>query len=256
MSSYLTPPPMALAHRGGAGMPGNAGIENSLEAFRRAVALGYRYIETDVQASSDGVAFAFHDNDFGRIAPDSPFGVTPLISLTAEQIRSVLLAGEPVPTVAELLGTFPETRFNIDVKTASGIEPTVRAIREADATDRVLIASFSDSRLTAARRLLPGIATSTGPREVAVMRLCPRLLGWWVGRRGAVCLQVPERWHRVTLVTPRFIAAAHRRGLQVHVWTVDDPADMTRLLDMGVDGLVTDRPEVLKDVLLARGQWP
>lgn len=255
-SRYLEEPPLALAHRGGDKLPSNDGIENSLRAVANAVALGYRYIETDVRASVDGVAFAFHDPDLSRVAPDSGFGDRPFGSLTAEEIRSVRLrGGEPIATITEMLEAFPETRFNIDVKTAEVIEPTVAAITEAGAEERVLIASFSHRRLTRARKLLPAAATSVSPWELIALRFAPRLLGWLIRAGGAVCAQVPERQYGIHITTPGFVSAAHRKGMQVHVWTVDAAEDITRLLDGGVDGIITDRPDVLKDVLEQRGQW-
>lgn len=256
MSGYLGEPPLALAHRGGVALPANAGIENSLRAIANAVELGYRYIETDVRASSDGEAFAFHDTHFGRVAPDSPFGTRLFSTLTAAQIRSVVLAGgEPLPTVAEMLAAFPDTRFNIDVKRVEAIAPTARAIVEAGAQDRVLIASFSHRRLTRARRLLPGVATSASPREIGAMWLGSGPVRGLARRNGACCFQVPEHYRGRRLVTPRFIEGAHAHGMQVHVWTVDEPDDINRLLDAGVDGIITDRPDVLKQVLVDRGQW-
>jgi len=236
-------------------MPANAGIENSLRAVANAVELGIRYIETDARASVDGVAFAFHDDHLGRVAPDSGFGERPFGSLTAAEIRSVRLSGgEHLATIAEMLETFPATKFNIDVKTESVIEPTVRAVTEAGAQSRVLIASFGYRRVSRARRLLPGVATAAAPPEIVALRLLPALLGWFATRGGAVCLQVPERWYGLKVVTPGLISAAHARGLQVHVWTVDDPDDVNRLLDAGVDGIITDRPDVVREVLEQRSQ--
>lgn len=256
MSGYLDAPPLALAHRGGALLPVNAGIENTLRAIENVVDLGYRYIETDVRASADGEAFVFHDDTLGRMAPDSSFGTVPFSTLTAAQIRSVRTGGgEPIASIDEVLQAFPDTKFNIDVKAADVIGPTVRAIEAAGAVDRVLIASFSGRRLATVRDLLPTVATSAGPLEVASLRLCPSLFGRRATRGGAVCVQVPATWRGLRLVTPGFIAAVHDRRMQVHVWTIDERAEMVELLDMGVDGIVTDRPELLREVLVERGQW-
>lgn len=255
-SRFLDEPPLALAHRGGDGLPANDGIENSLRAVGNAVALGYRYIETDARASVDGVAFAFHDHDLSRVAPDSGFGDRPFGSLTAAEIRSVRLrGGEPIATIAELLEAFPDTRFNIDVKTAEVIGPTVAAVRAAGAEPRVLLASFSHCRLRRARRLLPEVVTSASPWELIALRFAPRLLGWFVRAGRPVCVQVPERQYGVHITTPGFIDAVHRAGMQVHVWTIDTREDITRLLDDGVDGLITDRPDILREVLEQRGEW-
>lgn len=252
---YVDPPPLAFAHRGGLELPGNAGIENTVKGIGNAVALGYRYIETDVRASSDGVPFAFHDTDLRRVAPESEFAQAQFGSLTAAQIRTVRLAGEPIPTVAELLAAFPTTRFNMDVKTNAAIGPTIQAIVEADARDRVLIASFSGRRLRSVRRLLPGVVTSAGPVEVIGLAIGWGPLRRLAARRGAVAVQVPEFYRGFRLVSGRFLANAHKEGLQVHIWTVDDSEEIDRLLDLGVDGVITDRPDVLKDVLIRRGQW-
>lgn len=253
---YLEPAPVALAHRGGAAWEANAGNENSLLAFRHAVDLGFRYLETDARASADGVAFAFHDRDLSRVAPAAGTGERPFGTLTAETIRSVrLVGGEPIATIPELLAAFPDARLNIDVKTETVIEPVVRAIEEAGAQDRVLIASFDHQRLQRARRLLPGVATSASPREVVALITGRGRVRGMAARHGAVCVQVPERYRGRRLVTPRFIRIAHDEGLQVHVWTVDERDDMHRLLDAGVDGIITDRPDTLRAVLEERGQW-
>lgn len=253
---YLEEPPLEMAHRGGVKLPANAGIENSLRAIANAIALGYRYIETDARASADGVAFAFHDTDLSRVAPGSPFATTPFAELTSEQIRSVVLeGGEPLPTIAEMLEAFPRTRFNIDVKTSEVIEPTMQAIEDAGAIDRVLVASFSHTRLSRVRRRLPGVTTSASPWEVVALRFLPWLLTWFAKAGGAVCAQVPEYQYGVRILTPGFVAATHRAGMQVHVWTIDEAAEIERLLDGGIDGIITDRPDVLREVLEQRGQW-
>lgn len=256
MADYLQAPPLLLAHRGGVALPANAGIENSVRAVGNAVALGCRYIETDARASADGVAFAFHDEHLGRVAPESGFGEKPFGELTAAEIRSVRMSGgESFATIAELLAAFPETRFNIDVKTESVIEPTLRAVREADAVGRVLIASFDYKRLSRVRREMPDVLTSATPAETLALRLLPSLFGRFATRGGAVCLQIPEYRHGFKVLTPGLIKAAHKRGMQVHVWTVDDPDDAARLLDAGVDGLITDRPDTIREVLEQRGAW-
>ncbi|MFV0426654.1 MAG: glycerophosphodiester phosphodiesterase family protein [Beutenbergiaceae bacterium] len=253
---FIDPPPLALAHRGGVKLPVNSGIENSVRAVRNAVDLGFSYIETDVRPSSDGVAFAFHDPDLTRVCSHTANAGSMFSSLTAKQIKELPLdGGEPIATLAELLQACPHTRFNIDVKTAAVIAPTVRAIAAAGAQERVLIASFSMRRLRTARRMLPGVATSANPLEVLGL-----VVGWGplralARRHGAVAVQVPEYYRGFRLVSPRFVRIAHEEGLQVHVWTVDEPSDMNRLLDMGVDGIITDRPDILKDVLIERGQW-
>ena len=253
---YLDEPPLALAHRGGAACGPDVAIENSLAAFRAAVELGYRYLETDVHATSDGQLVAFHDDRLGRVTDGSGL----VAELPWEAVAQARIGGrEAVPRLAELLEELPTARFNIDIKAARAVEPLWRTLRDHDALDRVCVASFSDRRLAAFRRLAGGrVATAAGPTETAALRFAPARLSSVVRLRAAV-LQVPEV-HRlgrvpVRLVTPGFVERVHRLGKQVHVWTVDDPDDMARLLDLGVDGLVTDRIDLLKQVLVARGQW-
>ncbi|WP_031064802.1 glycerophosphodiester phosphodiesterase [Streptomyces sp. NRRL WC-3742] len=257
------PGPLAFAHRGGdLGHP-----ENSLAAFEAAVALGYRYLETDVHATADGVLVAFHDTRLDRVT-DRAGAVA---ELPWETVRRARIGGtEPVPLLEDLLGAFPGARFNIDVKAAPAIGPLVEAIRRTDAWDRVCVGGFSDSRLAAVRAAAgPRLATSLGPREVARLRLSSLTGGLVGGRRGAllggllgggapyagICAQVPERHKGVRVVDRAFVRAAHRLGLQVHVWTVDDPTRIRALLDLGVDGIMADRIDVLRDVLGERGCW-
>jgi glycerophosphoryl diester phosphodiesterase len=244
------PTPLAFAHRGGAA----DGDENTVEAFERAVKLGYRYVETDVHATADGVAVVFHDPTLDRVT-----GRAGRISdLTWPDLQSVRIAGAAlVPRLDEVLAAWPEIRFNIDIKADPGVAPTVDTILRSGAADRVLLASFSDRRLAEARALAgPAIATSMGSRSVARLRLAS-LIGAPLRLPSSVAaVQVPPRLGRVTVVDRRFLSLAHRLGLQVHVWTIDDPTEMTRLLDLGVDGIMTDRLTVLRDVYRARGLWP
>ncbi len=245
--------PLAFAHRGGALLPANEGIENSLLAFRNAFDLGYRYLETDVHCSADGVVYAFHDDNLERLT-GNPAAIR---SLPAADIDEARLGGrEPIPTMRELFEALPEARFNIDVKSDGAVDATLQLIEDCGAADRVCLASFSHERLQRIRALMPKIATSFSPREVARLKLSPTSPGQSFGaRHGGVCLQVPHHRGPVTVVTRRFVDRAHAQGLQVHVWTIDDADEMNELLDLGVDGLVSDRIDVLKDVLTARGQW-
>lgn len=250
---FDAPTPLALAHRGGAGLPANEGIENSMAAFRNAVDLGYRYLETDVHASADREVYAFHDHNLARLTGDpSAIG-----DLPSSAINDARLGGrEPIPLMGELLDAFPDARFNIDIKADGAVDPTVDLIEAHGAVDRVCFASFSHARLLRVRARLPHAATSFSPREVARLKLAASPLGQGYGvRGGGVCVQVPHRHGRAAVITHRFIRRAHAFGIQVHVWTVDDADEMNYLLDLGVDGLVSDRIDVLKNVLIARGQW-
>ncbi|HEX2706277.1 MAG TPA: glycerophosphodiester phosphodiesterase [Candidatus Lustribacter sp.] len=254
--AYFDAPPLAFAHRGGALYEPNLHRENTLVAFRNAVELGYRYIETDVHATSDGVLVAFHDKELDRVTD----GRGAISGLPYAQVREARIAGqEPIPLLAEILEALPATRVNIDIKASGAIGPLWRAIEEHSAHDRVCVASFSNLRLARFRRLARGrVATAAGWAGTAALRFGPAALTAVVSSPGQV-LQIPDRMplagRPVEVVTPRLIETAHRVGKQVHVWTIDDPGDMTRLLDMGADGIVSDRIEVLRRVLEARGQW-
>lgn len=251
-AGYLAPRFVALAHRGFS----LDGLENSLAAFDAARALGFRYVETDAHATSDGVAVALHDATLDRTT-DAHGAVA---DLPWREVRTARIGGrEPVPALEDLLGTWSDLRVNIDVKAASGAAPVARAIERTAAHDRVCVTSFSAARRRdTVRRLSRPVATSAGQAEVAAF-----LLGARTGVRPLVrralrdvgALQVPESSGAVRVVDARTVAAAHAVGRTVHVWTVDDPGEMRRLIDLGVDGLVTDRADLLRDVLVERGLW-
>ncbi|WP_329110562.1 glycerophosphodiester phosphodiesterase [Micromonospora sp. NBC_01699] len=249
--AYLdAPTPLAFAHRGGAA----DGDENTAEAFSRAIELGYRYVETDVHGTADGVAVVFHDPTLERLTGE-PGRIS---DLTWADLTRVRVGGAAaVPRLDDVLGSWPQVRFNIDVKADGGVEPTLASLRRTAAHDRVLLASFSDARLTRLRALAgPTVATSLGMRGVARLRLASL-----TGRRltlppSVAAAQVPVRYNRIRVVDRRFVEHAHRLGLQVHVWTIDESAEMHELLDLGVDGIMTDRVDVLRDTYLSRGHWP
>lgn len=239
--------PLAFAHRGGAGdWP-----ENTMPAFEHAVGLGYRYLETDVHATADGVLLAFHDDRLDRVTDRTGEIAALPFSVVAE---ARVDGREPIPLLEDLLGAFPDARVNIDPKHDDSVEPLIEVLERTAAVDRVCIGAFSDARLRTLRaRLGPGLCTSMGPREVARLRL--DAISGRVHPTPTGCVQIPESFRGVTVINAAVVRAAHRAGLQVHVWTVDDPAAMNRLLDLGVDGLMTDRPAALKEVLTARSQW-
>ncbi len=240
------PGPIAIAHRGGAGdWP-----ENTMSAFEGAVRLGYRYVETDVHVTADGVLLAFHDERLDRVTDQRGL----IRERTYAEVRRARVAGrEPIPLLEDILGTWPDLRVNIDPKHDSSVEPLAAVLARTDALDRVCIGSFSDKRLARLRqRFGPRLCTSLGPKGVARLRAAS--LGARSGRFDANCVQVPPGG-KVRLVDERFVRTAHDRGLAVHVWTIDDPAQMHELLDLGVDGIMTDRPAVLRQVLEARGDW-
>jgi glycerophosphoryl diester phosphodiesterase len=239
-----------MAHRGGA----IEHLENTLPAFEACVAMGYRYLETDVRATADGVLVVFHDPGLERVTDSSGR----IDQLTWSQVAQARIGGrEPILRLEDLLGAWPDVRFNLDIKAAGVVAPLVRLIRRLRITDRICLASFSDARIAAVRRLLgPTVCTALGPRGVAALRLAsyrPRAAG--LVRIQAGCAQVPLQLGGRALVDERFVAAAHALGLQVHVWTVDTPQDASAMLDLGVDGIMTDRPAMLREVLEKRGQW-
>jgi glycerophosphoryl diester phosphodiesterase len=239
-----------MAHRGGA----IEHLENTMPAFQACVDLGYRYLETDVQVTADGVLVAFHDPTLERVTDRSGR----VKHLRWSEIAEARIGGrEPILRLEDLLGAWPDVRFNLDIKAAGALAPLVRLVRRMDVADRLCLGSFSDARIAAARRLFgPDLCTSLGPRGVAALRLSsysPRAAG--LVRIQAGCAQVPLQLGGRALVDERFVVAAHERGLQVHVWTVDDPAECAAMLDLGVDGVMTDRPAMLRELLEKRGQW-
>lgn len=241
------PGPLAFAHRGGAGdWP-----ENTMPAFEGAVQMGYRYVETDVHVTADGVLLAFHDETLDRTTDR----VGLIRDLPWREVKRARVQGlEPIPLLEDLLGAWPDLRVNIDPKHDSAVEPLVTAITRTGATSRVCVGSFSDRRLRRVRRLLGrALCTSLGPIGTARVRAAS--VGAPAGRFPAGCVQVPTNFKGLKIVDERFVTTAHERDLQVHVWTVDDPQTMSELLDLGVDGIMTDRPAVLKEVLQGRGEW-
>jgi len=240
--------PIAMAHRGGALHPDLIGYENSLHAFEHAVNLGYRYLETDLHATSDGVVIAFHDSKLDRVTDRT--GV--IAELPWSEVSQAKINGhEPIPRLDVLLEHFPQIKFNLDIKAENGLKPAADVLRAANAIDRVCVSSFSQSRVRRIRKDLgPRLCTGYGAWEVGLIRFLPIALK----TRGA-CLQIPERFGPLRVLTPGMVERAHARGKQVHIWTVDDPASMNRMLDAGVDGIITDRTDVLRDVLIQRGEW-
>jgi glycerophosphoryl diester phosphodiesterase len=247
--------PLAFAHRGGALTGANVGLENSMVAFQTAVEMGYRYVETDVHATLDGQVVAFHDATLDRATT----GRGPIAAHTAAELSSVLIDGrERIPRLAEILTAWPDLRVNIDAKSAASARPLSLLIRQQRAQDRVCVASFSAVRIRELRRLLgPRVATALSAPGIGALRLVPGIaLRWLAGSREAQAAQVPLRRGGLEIVTPQFVSKAHDLGTQVHVWTIDAPDDMHRLLDLGVDGIITDRIDVLRSVYRERGVWP
>jgi glycerophosphoryl diester phosphodiesterase len=261
MHQFLARPgPIAFAHRGGAG----EAPENTLAAFELAVALGYEYLETDVHLTRDGVLVAFHDEHLDRVTDRTgaiaQLGITEVEAADAGYVFSpdggrtfpFRGCGVRVPRLADILARWPTIRVNVDPKSDACVGPLAALLDDLDAWDRVCIGSFSDRRLRHIRGLGRGRAcTSMGPRAVALARLVGT--SGAMPRLGADCLQVPIRRGAVRILTRRFVEASHRAGLPVHVWTVNDEMTMNSVLDLGVDGIISDRLRILRDVLAQRG---
>lgn len=232
---------IAFAHRGGA----LEAPENTMKAFAYAVDLGYRYVETDAYATRDGVLLAFHDDRLDRVTDRKG----QIAELDYADIREARIGGsEPIPLLEELLAAWPDLRINIDPKHDGAVGPLIDLLRRTNALDRVCIGSFSDARIARFRSAFgEAVCTSMGPREVTRFWLTKRRIP--AGRFGANCIQIPVKQGPFRLVDAASVAAAHRRGLKMHVWTIDDEAEMRRLVALGIDGIMTDRPALLRSVL-------
>ncbi len=254
---YLEPTPLALAHRGGALYGPNVGLENTLTAFRNAVRLGYTHLETDVHVTSDGQLIAFHDDRLDRVTD----GTGLIKDLPWSEVRQAKIHGhERIPLLTEVLEELPGVKLNVDLKAPGTAEPTWEVIRSRGLVDDFCVGSFSQRVITRFRRLSRGrVATAASQPGTAAMVLAP---GWVSAllRTRADVFQVPTefttRGRTVSIVTRKLVELAHRHGKQVHVWTIDDADEMERLLDLGVDGIVSDQIDVLKQVLTHRGVWP
>ncbi len=249
MSYGDSPTPLAIAHRGGAGL----GPENTLATFGIASALGFQYLETDVRLTRDGHLVCFHDSTLDR-ATDGRGRV--------QQHRLADLAAlwvdgkERIPTLADALDAFPLANFTVDLKDEEAIEPLARLLRHRDYAERVCVAGAWDGWLARLRRITPGLQTALGWRSLAALICCART-GARPSRRIATApyAHVPVRLGALPIFVERFASHAHAIGVRVIVWTVDDPLVMHHLLDMSVDGIITDRPDVLREVMIAKGTW-
>jgi glycerophosphoryl diester phosphodiesterase len=237
--------PIAFAHRGGH----DVAPENTMASFEHAVSLGYRYLETDVHRTIDGALVSFHDPDLKRTCGiDAQIG-----DMTAAEVAEARVDGQhSIPLMSDLFEAFPDARFNIDAKSEESVEPLAALVQQFDALDRVCLASFSLKRLRRLRTSLgKGLLTNMSPAEVTGLRLIGRLPG---GASRAA--QVPTSMKGVTVVNNRFVTSAHVSDIPVHVWTINDAAEAHRLLDLGVDGIMTDETAMLRDVFVERGVWP
>jgi glycerophosphoryl diester phosphodiesterase len=209
------------------------------------VSLGYRYLETDVHRTADGVLVAFHDRSLQRIANDT----REIGQVGWDELSEIEFDGHTIPRLDQLLQRFPQARFNIDPKTDNAVEPLATVIRDLDALDRVCVGAFSDARIAHAKALLgPRLCTSPGPRST-ISAILP-----WPLPGEHPCVSLPNTFGNYHL-GPRLVRRLQNQGYRVHVWTINDEAEMHRLIDLGVDGIMTDECALLKRVLLSRGLW-
>lgn len=231
---------IAFAHRGG----NRLAPENTLAAFQAAADMGYRYLETDVHAASDGTVYAFHDPSLERMTGDDKN----ICDLNAADIDSLRIDGDhAIPRLTDLLEAFPDARFNIDAKADSSVAPLVEVIKSAQCLDRVGFCSFSRKRTARLEKALGSAACITGGPFVL----------WKKPPFTPHCIQTPIVYkdRRRDFLVRRIIKRAHRRGLQVHAWTINDEADMRWLIDLNIDGIMTDDIALLKRVLEETGHW-
>jgi|TARA_B100001105_G_scaffold144862_1_gene116099 glycerophosphoryl diester phosphodiesterase len=261
-----------FVHRGG----DEKKTENTLEAFQYSSDLGFVFMETDVQSTSDGRVVIFHDADLKRIA-----GIDKKIKdLTFDEVTNIdLINGGKIPSLEETLFSFPNLRFNIDIKTNSAVEESIKIIKSQEALTRVCLASFSNKRIRRIRKLAGSQScTSMSQLEVvnAIFHVLAENLGSGINLRRKMrgdeayfkskwmrttipfngipdCAQVPVGQWGIPIVTQSFIRIMNLLGKFVHVWTIDEPEEMNRLIDLGVDGLMTDKPSILKSTLIDRG---
>jgi glycerophosphoryl diester phosphodiesterase len=252
---YLAGPrPRAFAHRGWH-VGDLEGLENTLAAFTRAREEGFAYVETDVHATRDGVLVVHHDATLRRVAGHP--GV--LRALDWSDLADVRVRGrERLPRLEEVLEAEPTLRFNVDIKSPGSLRPMLALLERDDVAERVAVASTDEGRLRAVRQQF-GDRVVTGVSARAALSLRTRsVLPGPLARRvpvGGDLAQLPTRVGAVPVIDPATVAAAHAMGIEVHVWTIDRPSEMHRLLDLGVDGLMTDRPDLLREVLVVRGEW-
>lgn len=241
--------PIPFAHRGGA----SEAPENTMSAFDDAISLGYRYLETDVHATIDGVLVAFHDDDLNRTCSVNGR----IQDMTWEQLKSVRVHGtETIPLLTDILRTYPDAKINIDCKTDNALSPLISVLEREACLDRVCIGSFSDKRLKTLRQHFgEKLCTSMGPRQVGQLLLASKTSKRIARSLSGVVAQIPVRQSGVHLTNKRLLDTAQQLGIAVHVWTIDDESQMHELLDAGVDGIMTDRTRVLREVFTQRGMW-
>ena len=235
-----------------------------MQAFRGAVDLGYRYLETDLHVTADGVLVCIHDDTVDRTTDGAgqvaDYTFDDLARLDAgfrhrgRDGHSFRGSGVAVPSLEEVATSLPDVRLIVDMKVDGLADELAAFIDRHDLAKRIIVGSFSDDRIAKFTDVTEGkVPTSTGPTAARSWMLTSRVDRGAGGTASA--LQLPTQMRGLRVVDEKLIETAHAKGLQVHVWTVNDSHEMGQLLDMGVDGIVTDRPDLLKEVLMGRGQW-
>ena len=225
-----------LAHRGGA----EESYENTTESFEYSQLLGCEFIETDVQVSSDGIPYIFHDDDLKRIL-NKPVRFD---SLSSNEIDDLSIFNScKIPKLSDTLLRFPNLCFQIDFKTDEVVIPALDVINDMNVFDRVCIASFSSKRLQNVRSLYPDLCISMGPNEV--FKTLVASLNIFKGEIPGDCLQIPMSYYGIKIVSKRFVDYVHSKGLKIMIWTINDIKTFKYLIDLGVDGIITDKPKLL-----------
>jgi glycerophosphoryl diester phosphodiesterase len=253
-------PPIIMAHRGGQGLY----PPNTIYAYQRSVTMGIKVLELDIQITSDDVIVVRHDPTVDATTN----GTGAIDTMILEEIKS-LDAGYrwtsdggnsfpyrgqniTIPTLEEVLQNFPDTRLNIDIKPVnSKVVPIfLDLLRKYKVLEYVMVGSFHDHQLAAFRKLCPDVATAAGVAETRLFFALNKLSSTRLFSSKARAFQIPEYAGKLHIVTPNFIRNAHKQNLQVHVWTVNSDQEMMRLIDWGVDGIITDYPDLALDLFL------
>ena len=272
-AALLTPPapefaffesdrPMVIAHQGGEGLRPS----NTMLAFENAVALGVDVLEMDVHSTADGALVLIHDDTVDRTT-DGTGRVNDLSLAEIQQLDAgdywtpddgatypYRGQGARIPTLDEVLSAFPEMKFNIEIKQT---EPSIAALlcetlRAHGLTDRTLVASFHPTAMNEFRAACPEVATSMVEDEIRPFFILNTIFLGALYSPPGTAFQVPEYSGNLHVLTPRFVGGAQRNNVAVHPWTIDDPGDMARFLEMGVDGIITDRPDLMLELLRTR----
>ena len=245
MKDYLNYDGLAvMAHRGGS----LEAPENTIESFKYAQEIGSDIIETDIQLSSDGIPYIFHDDDLKRI-PGVEKNFNELLASEIDELK--IFDDCKIPTLEETLKQFPNTKFQIDFKTDEVVDPAIEIINKFPHIKKNLcVASFSSQRLNKIKAKLSDVTYSMGPHEV--LKLLLKSFGLYRGEVGGDCLQIPIYRYGIKIVTRRFVDFCKRENIKISVWTINSIEEMDYLIDLDVDGIITDKPKALINLLASR----